>query len=128
MLALAQKQRKMLNPQDHSGLRLLRSSRRGKVCRGQGHHPTRISRPNHRPAPGYCALVAREPIFKQDAKDQGRTRAASLDEGRIAVWLILREDWYSFHAALLGQILHPSGEIVHERMASAGAAVRGGRG
>ncbi|RVH16332.1 hypothetical protein CN217_01865 [Sinorhizobium meliloti] len=34
----------------------------------------------------------------------------------------------SFHAALLGQILHPTGEIVYERMASAEAAVRGGRG
>lgn len=34
----------------------------------------------------------------------------------------------SFHAALLGQILHPTGEIVHERMGSAEAAVRGGRG
>ncbi|MDX0061381.1 hypothetical protein GOB13_03175 [Sinorhizobium meliloti] len=30
--------------------------------------------------------------------------------------------------SLLGQILHPTGEIVHERMASAEAAVRGGRG
>lgn len=42
-------------------------------------------------APEYCRLVAREPIFKQDAKDQGRTRAASPKKGKNAVWLILRE-------------------------------------
>lgn len=89
-------------------------------------------------APEYCGLVAREPIFKQDAKDQGRTRAASLERANRRLVdpprmtqrpvTAVETGILSFHAALLGQILHPTGEIVHERMASAEAAVRGGRG
>lgn len=88
-------------------------------------------------APEYCGLVAREPIFKQDAKDQGRKRAASLEKGQTPSGpqrraqrpvTAVETGILSFHAALLGQILHPTGEIVHERIASAEAAVRGGRG
>ncbi|MDE4598579.1 hypothetical protein ACVMB3_006276 [Sinorhizobium meliloti] len=89
-------------------------------------------------APEYCRLVAREPSSNKMRKTRveherlplkkGKRRLADPPRTAQRPVTAVETDILSFHAALLGQILHPTGEIVHERMASAEAAVRGGRG
>lgn len=116
-----------------------RSSRRSKICRGQGHHPTRIPRSNQRPTPRSIVAWLREnPSSNKMRKTRvgherlplERANRRLVDPPRMTQRPVTAVETgiLSFHAALLGQILHPTGEIVHERMASAEAAVRGGRG
>ncbi|WP_234894945.1 hypothetical protein [Sinorhizobium meliloti] len=88
-------------------------------------------------APEYCGLVA-NPSSNKMRKTRVEHERLPLKKGerrladppRMAQRPVtaVETGFLSFHAALLGQILHPTGEIVHERMASAEAAVRGGRG
>ncbi|MQW26804.1 hypothetical protein GHK69_15030 [Sinorhizobium meliloti] len=139
MLTLAKKQPKMFYPQDHSGLRLLevradvrfaegkvitqfeyrgrtRGQRPGELWPGcaRTHLQTRCERPGSNTS-GF-------PLKRANRRLVDPPRMAQRPVTAVGTGIL------SFHAALLGQILHPTGEIVHERMASAGAAVRGGRG
>ncbi|WP_192933890.1 hypothetical protein [Sinorhizobium meliloti] len=80
-------------------------------------------------AKGYAAAL----IGKRKRPDRPATwtQKEALAQGQIAVWSILR-DWIkgqltavetgilSFDAAFLGQILLPTGETVHDRIASQG--------
>lgn len=80
-------------------------------------------------AKGYAAALMREkPYSTRMKKSRAEYEKASLEQGQIAVWSILR-DWIkgqitaietgilSFDGAFLGQILLPNGETIHQRIA-----------
>lgn len=81
-------------------------------------------------AKGYAAAYMRHnPPGPRSRATQAEREKKALAQGAIAVWSILR-DWIkgqttaietgilSFDAAFLGQILLPSGETVHDRIAA----------
>ena len=83
-------------------------------------------------ASGYARAWLREnPYSNRMKKTQQQHERQALEKGQVAVWSILR-DWIkgqltaietgilSFDSAFLGQILLPSGETVHDRIASQG--------
>lgn len=83
-------------------------------------------------AKGYAAAWLKEnPYSSRMRMTKVEHERRALEKGQIAVWSILR-DWIkgqltavetgilSFDAAFLGQILLPTGETVHDRIASQG--------
>lgn len=83
-------------------------------------------------AKGYAAAWLKEnPYSSRMRMTKVEHERRALEKGQIAVWSILR-DWIkgqltavetgilSFDAAFLGQILLPTGETVHDRIASHG--------
>jgi len=83
-------------------------------------------------AKGYAAAWLRQnPWNSRMRRTPKEHEAQALQKGQVAVWSILR-DWIkgqltaietgilSFEAAFLGQILLPTGETVHQRIASQG--------
>ncbi|MDE4560650.1 hypothetical protein LOF24_21580 [Sinorhizobium meliloti SM11] len=82
MLTLAKKQRKMFYPQNHSGLRLLEVRADGRFAEGKVITQLEYRGRTRGQRPGVLSPGCARTIFKQDAKDQGRTRAASLEKGQ----------------------------------------------
>ena len=80
-------------------------------------------------AKGWAQAYLREkPHTHRHRKSRAEYERAALHQGQIAIWSMLR-DWIkgqltavetgilSFDAAFLGQILLPSGETIHDRVA-----------
>ncbi len=83
-------------------------------------------------AKGYAAAWIRSnPYNSRMKRSKVEYERYALEKGQIAVWSILR-DWIkgqltaietgilSFDAAFLGQILLPTGETIHQRIAASG--------